>query len=94
MCVSTYEVCVSTAPGVCVYVCVCVCVCVSTAPGVCVCVFTTVCVHYCVCVLLCVCVCVCWFWWITRTFHQFTYQHYKDIWDYGDRGHVLVIQAM
>ncbi len=31
-------VCVSTAPGVCV--CVCVCVCVSTAPGVCVCVCT------------------------------------------------------
>ncbi len=48
----------------------------------------------CVCVRVCVCVCVCWFWWITRTFHQFTYQHYKDIWDYGDRGHVLVIQAM
>ncbi len=44
--------------------------------------------------LVCVCVCVCWFWWITRTFHQFTYQHYKDIWDYGDKGHVLVIQAM
>ncbi len=39
------QVCVSTAPGVCVCPLLQVCVCVPTAPGVCACV--------------CVCVCVC-----------------------------------
>ncbi len=67
------QVCVSTAPGVCVCAhcskCVCVCpllqvcvsVCVPTAPSVCVyvCAHCSRCVCLCVCPQLQVCVCVC-----------------------------------
>ncbi len=55
-------VCVPTAPGVCVYVCVhCsrgVCACVSTAPGVCVCVCVSTAPGVCVSTAPGVCVCV------------------------------------
>ncbi len=53
--------------------------------------------HIYIYIYMCVSVCVCVGFGgllFGRTFHQFTYQHYKDIWDYGDKGHVLVIQAM
>ncbi len=48
----------------------------------------------CVCVCVCVCLCLCWFLWFTRTFDLNTHQHYRDIWVYEDRGHVLIIPTV
>ncbi len=84
------RVCVSTAPGVCPLLQVCVCV--STAPGVCVCVCVCVhcsrCVCVCVCVFpllqvcVCVCVCVCaWMGQMQRTHFTAGYTLYNYVCD-------------